>query len=93
MANYKLIVSDLDGTLIAGPRLRNTIHATFGIKAPGGYYAHRNDSVEDLVHAVMTNTQMWGRDLTEVEGFEALTVKNLKMIREQGALAAYASCL
>ena len=57
------------------------------------YYAHRNDSVEDLVHAVMTNTQMWGRDLTEVEGFEALTVKNLKMIREQGALAAYASCL
>ena len=35
--------SDLDGTLIAGPRLRNTIHSTFGIKAPGGYYAHMND--------------------------------------------------
>ena len=43
------------------------------------YYAHRNDSVEELVHSVMTNTQMWGRDLTEVEGFEALTVKNLKI--------------
>jgi tagaturonate reductase len=57
------------------------------------YYAHRNDSVEDLVHSVMTNTQMWGRDLTEIEGFEALTVKNLKLIREAGALAAYASCL
>ena len=41
----------------------------------------------------MTNTQMWGRDLTEIEGFEALTVKNVKLIREQGALAAYASCL
>ena len=53
----------------------------------------RNDSVEDLVHSVMTNTQMWGRDLTEIEGFEALTVKNVKLIREQGAIAAYASCL
>ena len=30
--------SDLDGTLIAGPRLRNTIHSTFGVKAGGGYY-------------------------------------------------------
>jgi tagaturonate reductase len=36
---------------------------------------------------------MWGQDLTEIEGFEELTVKNLKLIREAGALAAYASCL
>ena len=57
------------------------------------YYAHRDDSVEDLVHAVMTNLQMWGQDLTAIEGFEAATVANLKLIREQGALAAYASCL
>ena len=32
------LLTDLDGTLIAGPRLRNTIHAVFGVKAPGGYY-------------------------------------------------------
>ena len=57
------------------------------------YYAHKDDSVEDLVHAVMTNTQMWGQDLTEISGFEALTVASLKKIREQGALAAYASCI
>lgn len=57
------------------------------------YYAHRDDSVEDLVHAVMTNEQMWGRDLTRVPGFEAATVGNLKKIREEGAIAAYASCL
>ncbi len=57
------------------------------------YYDHRNDSVEDLVHAVMTNEQMWGQDLTLVEGFEAATVENLKKIRTEGALAAYASCL
>ena len=41
----------------------------------------------------MTNEQMWGQDLTKVPGFEAATVANLKMIREQGAIAAYASCL
>ena len=57
------------------------------------YYAHKDDSVEDLVHAVMTNEQMWGRDLTAVPGFEAATVENLKKIRNQGAIAAYASCL
>ena len=57
------------------------------------YYDHRNDSIEDLVHAVMTNEQMWGQDLTAIEGFEAATVVNLKLIREQGAIAAYKSCL
>ncbi|MGN0977378.1 MAG: tagaturonate reductase [Faecousia sp.] len=57
------------------------------------YWEHRNDSVEDLVHAVMTNEQMWGQDLTKVPGFEAATVANLKKIREEGAIAAYASCL
>ena len=57
------------------------------------YWEHRNDSLEDLVHAVMTNEQMWGQDLTKVPGFEAATVANLKKIREEGAIAAYASCL
>ena len=57
------------------------------------YYAHRNDSVEELVHAVMTNQQMWGQDLTAIPGFEAATVANLKLIRTEGAIAAFASCL
>ena len=57
------------------------------------YWAHKDDSAEDLVHAVMTNQQMWGQDLTAIPGFEAATVANLKKIRSEGALAAYASCL
>ncbi len=57
------------------------------------YYAHKDDSVADLVHAVMTNEQMWGQDLTAIEGFEAATVANLTKIRTEGAMAAYASCL
>ena len=57
------------------------------------YYAHRDDSAEDLVHAVMTNADMWGQDLTAVPGFEAEAVRILKLIRSEGALAAYRACL
>ena len=57
------------------------------------YHDHRNDSPEDLVHAVMTNTEMWGQDLTEIAGFEAAAVRILKQIREEGALSAYKACL
>ena len=57
------------------------------------FYAHRNDAPEALIHAVMTNEAMWGQDLTEVPLFEAASVENLKRIRGEGALAAFASCL
>ena len=57
------------------------------------YRDHCGDSPEELVHAVMTNTEMWGQDLTEVAGFEAAAVRILKQIRAEGALAAYKACL
>ena len=57
------------------------------------YNAHRDDSPEALVHAVMTNADMWGQDLTQVPGFEAEVVRILKLIREKGAREAYAACL
>ena len=57
------------------------------------YWNHRNDSPEELIHAVMTNTEMWGQDLTKVPGFEVEAVRILKQIREEGALAAYQACL
>lgn len=57
------------------------------------YYAHKDDSAEALVHAVMTNEKMWGQDLTEIADFEKMTVENLKKIRAAGALAAYKACL
>ena len=57
------------------------------------YWNHRNDSEEALVHAVMQNEQMWGQDLTRIPGFEEAPVANLKKIRKDGALAAYAACL
>ena len=57
------------------------------------YFAHKDDTPEQLVHAVLTNEQMWGQDLTKVAGLEAATVANLVKIRTDGAKAAYATCL
>ena len=57
------------------------------------YWAHKDDSAEDLVHAVLTNTQMWDQDLTAIEGLEAAVAAGLKQIRTEGAEAAFASCL
>ena len=57
------------------------------------YEAHKADDVKTLVHAVMSNVDFWGQDLTAVKDFEETTVKNLTLIREEGAKAAYASVL
>ena len=57
------------------------------------YNAHKDDTEEALIHAVMTNTDMWGQDLTQVPGFEAEAVRILKQIRTEGALAAYKAAL
>ncbi len=50
------------------------------------YYDHRNDSPADLTHAVMTNSRMWGQDLTAIPGFESAAADCLEQIRSQGAL-------
>ena len=52
------------------------------------YYDHKDDPVKDLVHAVMTNEQMWGQDLTQVPGFERAVADCLEKIRAEGALQA-----
>ena len=57
------------------------------------YWFHRGDTPEELIHAVMTNEEMWGMDLTTVPGFEEAAVRILKTIRADGALKAFADCL
>ncbi len=57
------------------------------------YYAHKDDSAEDLVKAVLTNEKMWDQDLTKIAGLEETVVADLKKIREEGAKAAFESCL
>lgn len=57
------------------------------------YWNHKDDSDADLVHAVLTNEQMWDQDLTKIDGVEAAVLANLTKIRTEGAEAAFASCL
>ena len=57
------------------------------------YYDHKDDDAATLTHAVMTNEQMWGEDLTKFEGFEAEVARILDEIRKDGVLKAYAACL
>lgn len=57
------------------------------------YWAHRDDSDAELVHAVLTNEQMWDQDLTKIDGVEAAVLADLEKISTEGAEAAFASCL
>ena len=57
------------------------------------YAAHKDTSLKDLVHAVLVNKEMWGQDLTGIDGLEAAVIRDLTMIRSDGALAAFKSCL
>ena len=41
----------------------------------------------------MKNEQMWGMDLTSIEGFEQAVCEALELIRKEGVLAAYAKAL
>ncbi len=57
------------------------------------YAAHKDDSVEDLVHAVCTKTEFWGEDLTKLEGFEASVCHYLTQIRKKGTYEVMKSLL
>lgn len=57
------------------------------------FYEHRSDDEAALTHAIMTNTKIWGMDLTQIPEFENATVANLSKIHTNGAVAAFASCL
>ena len=57
------------------------------------FYGHRQDGGDGLVHDVMTQEDMWGMDLTRVPGLEDAVKRDLRILREQGALAAFRACL
>ena len=62
--------SDLDGTLIAGPRLRNTIYALFDIKAPNDYYAKHQEEFWDKCrnkHPIIKKIQKPNESLAPVK--------------------------
>lgn len=57
------------------------------------YYDHRADDSAALVHAVCSNQDFWGEDLTKLPGFEDAVIKYLDKIREKGAYEVMKDCL
>ena len=57
------------------------------------YYDHKDADDAVLVHDVLTNEKMWDQDLTQIAGLEETVLADLKLIRTEGAEAAYASVL
>lgn len=59
-----------------------TMHGHFDF-----YYAHKDDSAEELVKAVLSNKDMWDQDLTEIKGLEELIVavlrRSVKKVQKQ----------
>lgn len=57
------------------------------------YMAHKDDDAATLTHAVCTNTDFWGEDLSAIDGFEAAVAKTLTEIETKGAYAVMKDCL
>ncbi len=94
IAHYSCGISALDDTgLLCRRPAGNDYYVKDDRAVLEFYYERRNSAASSLVHDVMSNEAFWGKDLTKVPGFEALTVKNLEFIREKGALKAFESCL
>lgn len=57
------------------------------------YYDHRDDTAAALTHAVCSNLDFWGEDLTKIEGFEEAVAGYVKAIEEKGAYEVMKECL
>ena len=57
------------------------------------FNAHKEDTCDELAHAVVNNEKMWGRELAELSGFEAAVANDLRRIEEAGMYEAMRECL
>lgn len=56
------------------------------------FYAHKDAGTKELVHDVCTNTEFWGRDLSELPDFETEVTSMLDIIETKGAYALMEKC-
>lgn len=57
------------------------------------FYDRKGADEESLVRDVLADKDMWDRDLNKISGLTEQVTKDLKMIRRDGAEAAFRSCL
>lgn len=57
------------------------------------FVSHRQDTPEALVHAVCTNSALWGLDLTTLPNLEKTVCQDLILIQQKGAYELMKKCL
>ena len=57
------------------------------------FYDHREDDAKTLAHAVCSNEEFWGEDLTAIAGFEDAVAGYVADIWEKGAYEVMKGCL
>lgn len=57
------------------------------------FYAHREDSVGELMHALVHDDRLWGGVLAELTGFEETAAAALALAETAGTYALMAACL
>lgn len=57
------------------------------------FYDHKDDDAASLTHAVCSNADFWGEDLSKIQGFEETVAGYLKAIKEKGAYEVMKECL
>lgn len=57
------------------------------------FHAHKEDSAQELTHAVCSNLDFWGKNLCEIPGFEQEAARILEHMEAQGAYASMKACL
>jgi tagaturonate reductase len=49
---------------------------------------NKNTDTAVFIHEIMSNEDLWGQDLTKIEGFETQVIDHLANIRSQGVKPA-----
>ena len=57
------------------------------------YAKHKTDTLSDFVHAVLSNTNFWGEDLSQIPGFEEQVISYLNDIESIGTYEVMRRCL
>ncbi len=53
------------------------------------YYNNRDENIETLVEKICKNTNFWGEDLSEINGFVENLIVNLKKIQKNGVYSLF----
>lgn len=93
IAFYSNNIQELNDKGLVCKREKNSYTVSDDRWALEFFFAHKDDSPEKLVNAVLSNDTMWGQDLTKIAGLEQAVINDLKKIRTDGAEAAFKSVL